>query len=77
MSLKDIFALRAQRFVDNYHSVTINNVTFKLSDVEPRHLVDIRIYILNDEFCELRFWFNAKLVKVERLKNKGFLPVHF
>lgn len=77
LSLKDIFALRAERFVDNYHSVTINNVTFKLSDVEPRRPVDIRIYILNEDLCELRFWYNAKLIKVERLKNKDFLPVHF
>ena len=77
VSIKDIFALRAERFVDNYHSVTINNVTFKLPDVEPRRPVDIRIYILNNELCELRFWYNAKLIKVERLKNKDFLPVHF
>lgn len=77
ISLKDIFALRAERIVDNYHSVSLNNVTFKLPDVEPRRPVDIRIYILNDKFCELRFWYNAKLIKVERLENKDFLPVHF
>ena len=77
LSFKDIFALRAERFVDNYHSVTFNNIAFKLPDVEPRRSVDIRIYILNDEFCELRFWYNAKLIKVERLRNKDFLPVHF
>ena len=77
LSLKDIFALRAQRFVDNYHSITINNFSFKLSDVEPRRPVDIRIYILNNDFCELRFWYNGKPIKVERLKNKDFLPVHF
>lgn len=77
LSLRDIFALRAQRFVDNYHSVTIKNITVKLSDVEPRQPVDIRIYILAPDFYELRFWFNAKLVKVERMKITGFLPVHF
>lgn len=77
LSLRDIFALRAERFVDNYHSVTINQLTFKLSNVEPRNPVDIRIYILDQDFCELRFWYNAKLIKVERLKNKDFLPVHF
>lgn len=76
-SIRDIFALRAQRFVDNYNSVTINNVKFKLSDVEPRCLVDIRIYILDQDFCELRFWNQSKLIKVQRLKNKDFLPVHF
>lgn len=77
LSPRDIFALRAERFVDNYHSVTINNLNFKLTGVEPQRSVDIRIYILDQDFCELRFWYNAKLIKVERLKNKDFLPVHF
>jgi hypothetical protein len=76
-SLRDIFALRAQRFVDNYHSVTLKNITVKLSDVEPRYPVDIRIYILEPDFYELRFWYNGKLNKVERMKIKDFLPVHF
>lgn len=77
LSLRDIFALRAERFVDNYHSVTIKNITVKLSDVEPRCPVDIRIYILAPDFYELRFWYNGKLNKVERMKIKDFLPVHF
>jgi hypothetical protein len=77
LSPRDIFALRAERFVDNYHSVTINKFNFKLTGVEPQRSVDIRIYILDQDFCELRFWYNAKLIKVERLKNKDFLPVHF
>ena len=77
LSLRDIFALRCQRFVDNYHSVTINNLHMKLPDVEARYLVDIRIYILSQDFYELRFWYNASLIKVERMKIKDFLPVHF
>lgn len=77
LSLRDIFALRCQRFVDNYHSVTIRNVTVKLSDVESRQPVDIRIYILAPDFYELRFWYQGKLIKVQRIKIKDFLPVHF
>lgn len=77
LSLRDIFALHAERFVDNYHSIIINNVTFKLPDVEPRRPVDIRIYILEPDFYELRFWYNAKLIKVIRQKIIDFLPVHF
>ena len=77
LSVRDIFALRTSRFVDNYHCVIINNFKFKLTDVEPRQPVDIRIYILNQDFCELRFWYQSKLIKVERIKNKDFLPVHF
>ncbi len=77
VSLRDIFALRTKRFVDNYHSVTIRNLTVKLPSVEPTYPVDIRVYILDQDFYELRFWYNAKLIKVERLKIKDFLPVHF
>ena len=77
LSHKDIFALRTSRFVDNYHSVTIKNLHIKLPDVEPRFPVDIRVYILDKDFYELRFWYNAKLIKVERMKIIDFLPVHF
>ncbi len=77
LSLRDIFALRCQRFVDNYHSVTVKNITVKLSDVEPRYPVDIRIYILAPDFYELRFWYNGKLIKTIRHKIIDFLPVHF
>ena len=63
--------------MDHYHSVTIKNITIKLSDVEPRYPVDIRIYILSPDFYELRFWYNTKLIKVERMKIMDFLPVHF
>ena len=76
-SPRDIFALRSQRLVDNYHSVTVQNLHIKLSGVEPRYPVDIRIYILDQDYYEFRFWYNAKLIKVERLKIKDFLPVHF
>jgi hypothetical protein len=77
LSLRDIFALRTQRFVDNYHSVTIRNLHIKLTSVEPQRPVHIRIYILDQDFYELRFWYNGRLIKVERIKNKDLLPVHF
>lgn len=77
LSYKDIFALRIERFVDNYHSVPIQNLRIKLSGVEPRYPVDIRVYVLDQDFYEFRFWYNAKLIKVERLKIPDFLPVHF
>lgn len=77
LSLRDIFALRCKRFVDNYHSVSIKNITIKLSHVQPRYPVDIRIYILEPDFYELRFWYQGKLNKVQRMKIKDFLPVYF
>jgi hypothetical protein len=77
LSLRDIFALRAERYIDNYLSVTIKNTKIKLSNVEPQLPVDIRIYILDQNFYELRFWYNGSLIKVERIKDPDLLPVHF
>lgn len=77
LSYKDIFALRIERYIDGYSSVTIKNINFKLSDVEPRYPVDIRAYVLDQDFYELRFWHNGRLVKVQKLKIPDFGPVHF
>lgn len=77
ISLRDIFALRYYRFIDNYHSVYIKPLKVKLSNVESRYPVDIRIYILRKDFYELRFWYHSKLIKVIRKEIKDFLPVHF
>lgn len=77
LSYKDIFALRIERYIDGYSSVTIKNINFKLSDVEPRYPVDIRAYVLDQNFYELRFWHNGRLVKIQKLKIPDFWPVHF
>lgn len=77
LSIRDIFALRCKRFINNYHSVSIGNLRVKLSNVESRNSVDIRIYILGLDFYELRFWYRGKLIKVQRSKIKNLLPVHF
>jgi hypothetical protein len=77
VSLRDVFALRCHRFTDNYHAIYIKPLRIKLPHVESRQPVDIRIYILNPDFYELRFWYHGKLIKVFRQKIKDFLPVHF
>ena len=77
LSYKDIFAIRIERYIDGYSSVSIKNITIKLSDVEPRYPVDIRAYPLDQDFYELRFWHNGRLVKVARLKIPDLWPVYF
>jgi len=77
LSLRDIFALRANRLIDNYHSISLGPLQVKLPNVESHQPVDIRIYILNPDFYELRFWYRGNLIKVIRQKIKDFLPVHF
>jgi len=77
LSLRDVFALRCNRFIDNYHSVSIGKLRIKLPNVEARQSVDIRIYILGQDFYELRFWYHVKLIKVIKQKIQNFLPIHF
>lgn len=77
LSYKDIFALRIVRYIDGYSSVTIKNISIKLSSVEPRYPVDIRAYPLGQDVYELRFWHNARLIKILKLEIPDFWPVHF
>jgi len=70
LTYKDIFAFRTSRFVDSYCKVTIRNVSFCLKDVEPRQLVDIRVYPLDDALIELRFWKKGKLIDTRRVKKR-------
>lgn len=77
LTLKDIFCFRVSRFVDNYCKVTIKQLSFKLKNVFPRDVVDIRIYLLNETVCELRFWSNGKLIDTQRIKISDLGDMHF
>lgn len=70
LSYKDIFAFRTKRFVDQYCKVTIKKLSFRLRDVEPREVVDIRVYPLDDSLIELRFWKKSKLIDTQRVKKR-------
>jgi hypothetical protein len=68
-SVKDIFCLRLNRTVDGYRRITINNEFFKVKNSTPRETVILRIYPLNSQISEVRFWCNKRLLDVQRLKN--------
>ena len=74
--LKDIFALRANRIIDPYRKISINNFEIKLKE-KPRDYVNMRIYPLNKEFSEVRFWCNDKLIEVKEIRNSDLRVVHF
>lgn len=69
LTYKDIFAFRTARFVDQYCKVTIKNLSIRLKDVQPRQVVEIRVYPLNDSLIELRFWHKGKLIDIQRIKK--------
>lgn len=75
-SVKDIFCLRIDRIVDSYRKISIHNLQFKLH-ADPRKQVNLRIYPLNNEISEIRFWCEEKLIDVHKVKNSDLQGVHF
>jgi len=75
-SVKDIFCLRMDRTVDPYRKISISNLQFKVH-ADPRKQVNLRIYPLNEEISEIRFWCEAKLIDVQRIKNSDLKGVQF
>ena len=76
-SVKDIFCLRINRIINPYRKISINNLQLKVNNATPREPVTLRIYPLNKEISEVRFWCNNKLIDVQRVKNSNLQGVHF
>jgi hypothetical protein len=76
-SAKDIFCLRMKRTVDPYRRISINNLPLKVNHATPRKEVTLRIYPLNKDIAEIRFWCEDKLIDVQRIKNSELKGVHF
>ncbi len=75
-SVKDIFCLRMDRTVDPYRYISISPLQFKVH-ADPHKQVNLRIYPLNDEISEIRFWCEGKLIDIQKVKNSELKGVHF
>jgi hypothetical protein len=75
-SAKDIFCLRMDRIVDPYRHITISPLKFKVH-ADSQKQVNLRIYPLNDEISEIRFWCEGKLIDIQKVKNSELNGVHF
>ena len=76
-SVKDIFCLRIERTIDSYRRISLNNLQLKVNNATPGKRVTLRIYPLNKDIYEVRFWCDNKLIDVQRVKNSGLKGVHF
>jgi hypothetical protein len=76
-SPKDIFCMRIDRIVDAYRRISLHNLQVTVHNSYPRDMVTIRIYPLNHDLSELRFWCRDKLIDVQRLKINDLGGVHF
>lgn len=76
-SAKDIFCLHAIRTVDAYCKISICSIQTKVNDVSPGDIVNLKIYPITRDLCELRCWSNNKLVDVLKTKMSDLKGVHF
>jgi hypothetical protein len=76
-SVKDIFCLRVERTIDPYRNVSLHNLKLKVNHATPRKRVTLRIYPLNKEVSEVRFWCEDTLIDIQRVKNSDLKGVHF
>ena len=76
-SVKDIFCIRIDRIADAYRKISLNNVSFRVNNVNPRDKVNLRIYPLNNGLSEIRFWSHGELVDIQKIKNTDLKGVHF
>ncbi len=75
-SPKDIFCLRMNRTVDPYRRISVHNSQFKVH-ADPQKEVNLRLYPLNDQISEIRFWCEGKLIDVHKVKNSELPGVQF
>ncbi len=77
-STKDIFCLRAERVVNPYRKISFNNLELKVSGVPIRGAVQLRVVPdRKSGLAEIRFWYNDRLVGIQKVKNEDLNLVHF
>ncbi len=77
-SSKDIFCLRAERIVNPYRKISFNNLEFKVEGVPIRGTVQLRIVPdLESGLAEIRFWYENRLVSIQKVKCEDLKLVHF
>jgi hypothetical protein len=75
-SVKDIFCIRMDRTADAYRRISINHLQFKVH-TDPYQQINLRIYPVNDQLDEIRFWCKGKLIDTYKVKSSDLEGVHF
>jgi transposase InsO family protein len=77
-SINDIFCLRADRMVNSYRKVSINNLELKVPGAPLHERIQLRI-IPDEEsgLSEVRFWHEDELLGIQKVKNSDLNLVQF
>jgi hypothetical protein len=77
-SIKDIFCFRFDRTVDAYRTVSISNLKLKFNNAPIHETVNVRIYpYATGGLSEIRFWYNNKLLDIQKVKTCLLSTIHF
>jgi len=77
-SIKDIFCLRADRMVNSYRKVSINNLELKVFSAPLHERIQLRM--VPDKasgLSEVRFWHENEFLGTQKVKNSDLNLVHF
>jgi len=77
-SINDIFCLRADRMVNSYRKISINNLELKVPSAPLHERIQLRI-VPDEEsgLSEVRFWHEDELLGIQKVKNSELNLVHF
>jgi hypothetical protein len=77
-SAKDIFFLRADRMVNSYRKVSINNLELRVLKAPLHKRIQLRLVPdKKSGLTEIRFWHKDKLIGIQIVKNTNLNLVQF
>jgi hypothetical protein len=77
-STKDIFCLRAERMVNAYRKISINNLELKVPDAPIHERIQLRITPEKESgLSEVRLWHKDKFLGTQKVKNSDLNMVQF
>ena len=77
-SIKDIFCLRADRMVNSYRKVSINNLELKVPGAPLHERIQLRITPdKKSGLSEVRFWHEDEFLGTQKVKNSDLNLVQF
>jgi len=77
-SIKDIFCLRADRMVNSYRKVSINNLELRVPSAPLHERIQLRLIPDKESgLTEVRFWHEDELLGIQKVKNSDLNLVQF
>jgi len=77
-SINDIFCLRADRIVNPYRKISINNLELKVPKAPLHERIQLRIVPDRESgLSEVRFWHEDELLGIQKVKNSELNLVQF